>query len=447
MTRSLGTFALFATLLAAGGAGCSSSSPDDEEEAPPPTPPQAEVSWQITDGRTLSQISEAAPGVGVYYAAAGGKLELRGVDLSTGEVSWSVETAAIDDAYLAPAPVHGRVGFLAPAPGSSRVRPSVVLAISGRVTSSPTTVGDPNGGGIYACDDVPDFCLYASAPDAATPSLLWIHGARLRVDDYWEAHPDEQGDGLDFEDASVSLRKNGDSVWRQPKAVVLAGASESGWGYYPDPVAGTYEITVSRRGSTPPLAARDIGVISISARTGERLWIRWGVRDTPLALPLPSGEHTGQRGAVALLCAYDGTFGDLFGEPDDRARLVGLIGIDRRTGKQLWRLGRPDECAFPAVETGTAYPRIDGERRELDLATGDATAPADALIVWEASDRRTKVDGATLSEAAVFEPRRNDGSLARPLPWPLPETIGVVHGEIHAFVVGGKVRGYRECTE
>ncbi|MGH3973220.1 MAG: hypothetical protein ACRDS9_07835 [Pseudonocardiaceae bacterium] len=406
----------------------------------------SKIAWHAAGGQPVSQITEAGGRVGVYYIVEDSKLYLRALDLKTGHERWKVQASASSDiTYLEPAIHAGKVGYLAPANGRTGVvRPAVVDAATGHTTTSKTPVeissANPT---IFASDDFPGtFTLYGRVGER-DETYLWIHGPDLKVEDYDKAHPDREDNGLSFDKTTVSL-KNGNAVkWSQPRNKLLEGASSTTMGYNPEEHDGVYEIHVTRDGSTEPFTANEVGLLEISASTGERLWLRWGVR--PMRPTVPTADEWTTPTDITFLCGYTGTMGKFLAEPGEQAHLTDITAIRSSTGEELWTLKDVDECELASNDGLNAYTTVRETRTLIDLETGKThPAPKDD-VVWTRTRAEAKVGDVSITTTGIYEPLKGGDKLVETPQWPLPKELGVIDGNTQILVIGDEVRAYRRA--
>lgn len=449
MRRTLGV-AVCAALLSAALVGCDDNeSPDRKGDGDRATGGLAKVAWTLDDGVAVGQVIDAGDGLGVYHAVLDGeRLELRAVDLLSGEVRWSVETATDDGLPLEPVVDDGRVLFLA-AEGRAGADPvpAVVDVAGGEVTKGRTPITSTSSPVVESCGTgVPSYCIWGSSAQHTTATKLWIHGSDLRIDDYWKSHPREasSGDGIRFDDDAreVLFRADGKVVWRKPWDRFFAGIDTSrGWSYAPIE-EGTLLISVARDDAGDPLPAARAGTLAVDLATGRRQWLKLGVR--PGSVQRPGGAFGARQegsGDITLLCRYHGTFTSVT-DPGP-APITAVEGVDKVTGKTRWTLpatAAPD-CSLHSDDGRRAAITSNGAQW-LDIVTGELTPRADDEIYWMPSTREVAVAGHQVRQRDVFEPVVGGGLSAEPT-WPLPEGLGVDAGRTRAVVVGGELRGYR----
>lgn len=444
MRSRLGMAAL-AALTCLSATACTTSG--SEDHSPASASATAKIEWSAAGGQPVSQITKAGNGVGVYYMVEDSKLYLRALDLKTGQERWKIQAnASSDTIYLEPAVHEGKVGYLAPQLGRPGVvRPAVVDAATGRTTTSKTAVEiSTTNPTIYASDDYPGtFALYGRIAGESDETYLWVHGPDLQVEDYGKAHPDGETDGLSFGKTTVSLKEGKTVKWSQPRTKLLHGASNTSMGYNPEEHDGVYEIHVTRDGSKEPFTANDVGLLEISASTGERLWLRWGVR--PMRPTVPTAEEWATPNDITFLCGYTGTMGKFLADPGEQAHLTGITAIRSSTGAELWTLKDVDECELASNDGVHAYSTIEGTRTLVDLETGKTQpAPKDDLV-WTRTRAETKAGDASITRTGIYEPTNGNGKVVDTPQWPLPKELGVIDGHTHVLVIGDEVRGYQRA--
>lgn len=407
----------------------------------------SKIAWRSAGGQPVSQITKAGNGVGVYYMVDDSKLYLRALDLKTGQERWKIQAnASSDTIYLEPAIHAGKVGYLAPQQGRPGVvRPAVVDAATGRTTTSKTPVEiSTTNPTIYASDDYPGtFTLYGRIGNESKETYLWIHGPDLQVEDYWKAHPDGENDGLSFDKTTVSLKEGKTVKWSQPRTKLLAGASNTSMGYNPEEHDGVYQIHVTREGSKEPFNANDVGLLEISAITGERIWLRWGVR--PMRPTVPTADEWATPNDITFLCGYAGTMGKFLADPGEQAHLTDITAIRSSTGEELWTLKDVDECELASNDGVRAYPTVNGTRTLLDLKTGETRPAPNNHVAWTRTRAEARASDASITRTGIYEPVGGSGKIIDTPGWPLPKELGVIDGNLHVLVIGDEVRGYRRA--
>lgn len=412
------------------------TSPEPPASSPPPAAAPAPLTTVWRSPMTVLSQPVVSGEVAVVYAVVKGRLHIRGLATSTGDVLWShrASTGGVSSGRTLQAQVsgNGAVVWFVKAPGlDDEPDPWVVVRVADVRTGKMRATGSQPlfaSALPYACGrrDA-DTCVEATPGGMVGPMRVDLRTGNARS--ISRQRGIEVGDGwVVTSDTGLARYVHGTRKWtmRLGTAVGRGYGFWSGWSFRQ---ASGSAIVAMSVGQTADRERRENDiVIGVDENTGRVRWKRSGA-----SLFCASTAQD----AVVLACATSGLV-DTVGHVC-RGLSSSVQRIDPRTGKPQWSVDLGRGLAVEPLSVGCepeVVPHTDdtvlalfaGRATQISVSDGTSTVlPGDALV-WAPAVRPVPVDDQEWS-ATRCTPRRRPGCRRPPCPpgcrrTPAPRSVG-----------------------